>query len=40
MTSALREGAPGSMLVIVSGPSGVGKVTVIEALRRLPGATR
>ena len=40
MTSSLREGAPGSMLVIVSGPSGVGKDTVIEALRRLPVSTR
>lgn len=27
------EGAPGAVLVIVSGPSGVGKDTVIEALR-------
>jgi guanylate kinase len=34
--SGTREGAPGAMLVIVSGPSGVGKDTVIEALRRLP----
>ena len=29
-------GAPGAMLVIVSGPSGVGKDTVIAALRLLP----
>jgi len=29
-------GAPGAMLVIVSGPSGVGKDSVIEALRREP----
>lgn len=28
------EGAPGAMLVIISGPSGVGKDTIIEALRR------
>lgn len=40
MSSSVREGAPGSMLVIVSGPSGVGKDTVIEALRRLPVQTR
>ncbi len=30
------EGAPGALLVIVSGPSGVGKDSVIEALRREP----
>ena len=28
------DGAPGAMLVIISGPSGVGKDTIIEALRR------
>jgi guanylate kinase len=28
------EGAPGAMLVILSGPSGVGKDTIIEALQR------
>jgi len=28
------EGAPGALLVIISGPSGVGKDTIIEALRR------
>jgi guanylate kinase len=31
-----RAGAPGSLLVVVSGPSGVGKDTIIEALRRRP----
>lgn len=30
------SGAPGAMLVIVSGPSGVGKDTVITALRAMP----
>jgi guanylate kinase len=34
-----QPGAPGAMLVIVSGPSGVGKDTVIEALRSGPNAT-
>ena len=29
-----RPGAPGAMLVIISGPSGVGKDAVIDALRR------
>ena len=29
-------GAPGAQLVIISGPSGVGKDTIIEALRRRP----
>lgn len=28
------EGAPGAMLVIISGPSGVGKDTIIDAIRR------
>ena len=28
------EGAPGAMLVIISGPSGVGKDTIIDELRR------
>ncbi|HEY8168802.1 MAG: guanylate kinase [Candidatus Limnocylindrales bacterium] len=32
----LEDGAPGAMLVIISGPSGVGKDTIIEALRRRP----
>jgi guanylate kinase len=33
---ATVSGAPGAMLVIVSGPSGVGKDTVITALRAVP----
>jgi guanylate kinase len=33
-----EPGAPGALLVIVSGPSGVGKDTVIEALRLRPSA--
>ena len=32
-----RSGAPGAMLVIISGPSGVGKDAVIDALRRRNG---
>jgi guanylate kinase len=32
--SGVVEGAPGAMLVIISGPSGVGKDTIIDALRR------
>jgi guanylate kinase len=28
------EGAPGAMLIIISGPSGVGKDTIIDALQR------
>jgi guanylate kinase len=31
---AVAEGAPGAVLVIISGPSGVGKDTIIEALKR------
>jgi guanylate kinase len=33
------HGAPGAMLVIISGPSGVGKDTIIDALRRRESAT-
>jgi guanylate kinase len=33
---ATVQGAPGAMCVIVSGPSGVGKDTVIAALARIP----
>jgi guanylate kinase len=36
-TDGREAGAPGARLVIVSGPSGVGKDTVIAALRRRPG---
>ncbi len=33
-------GAPGAMVVIISGPSGVGKDTIIDAMRRMPPTPR
>ena len=36
MPDTTVAGAPGAMLVIVSGPSGVGKDTVIVSMRRVP----
>jgi guanylate kinase len=34
------EGAPGAMLVIISGPAGVGKDTILKELKLLPSAAR
>lgn len=34
--SSTEAGAPGTLLVIVSGPSGVGKDTVIQSLNQIP----
>jgi guanylate kinase len=36
LAGAPSAGAPGALLVVVSGPSGVGKDTIIEALRQQP----
>ncbi len=35
--TGVELGAPGALLAIISGPSGVGKDTIIEAMRRMPG---
>jgi len=34
------EGAPGAMLVIISGPAGVGKDTILKELKLLPSAAQ
>lgn len=34
------DGAPGAMLVIISGPAGVGKDTILDELKQLPSAAR
>lgn len=38
-TADATLGAPGALVVIISGPSGVGKDTIIEAMRRRNGRT-
>jgi guanylate kinase len=34
------DGAPGAMLIIISGPAGVGKDTILDELKKLPSADR